>query len=104
MFGVAVVETTNNLTAGTAAGGVNTEATGSNYASIVLGGQAFGVPHMTAVAATGSPYAPKVTILDAPDKSDIYGQRTIASFKTFYTAKQLNPAFYRVVWSKSNFA
>jgi hypothetical protein len=59
---------------------------------------------MTAVAATGSPYAPKVTILDAPDKSDIYGQRTIASFKTFYTAKQLNPAFYRVVWSKSNFA
>ncbi len=25
-------------------------------------------------------------------------------FKTFYTAKQLNPAFYRVVWSKSNFA
>lgn len=104
LFGVSVIETTNNLTAGTAAFGVNTEATGSNFASIVLGGQAFGVPHMTAVAATGSPYAPKVTILDAPDKSDIYGQRTIASFKTFYTAKQLNPAFYRVVWSKSNFA
>lgn len=104
LFGVSVIETTNNLTAATAAYGVNTEATGSNYASIVLGGQAFGVPHMTAVAATGSPYAPKVTILDAPDKSDIYGQRTIASFKTFYTAKQLNPAFYRVVWSKSNFA
>jgi N4-gp56 family major capsid protein len=104
LFGVSVIETTNNLTAGTAAYGVDTEAAGSNYASIVLGGQAFGVPHMTAVAATGSPYAPKVTILDAPDKSDIYGQRTIASFKTFYTAKQLNPAFYRVVWSKSNFA
>lgn len=104
LFGVSVIETTNNLTAGTAAYGVDTEATGSNFASIVLGGQAFGVPHMTAVAATGSPYAPKVTILDAPDKSDIYGQRTIASFKTFYTAKQLNPAFYRVIWSKSNFA
>jgi len=104
LFGVSVIESTNNLTAGTAAYGVDTTATGSNYASIVLGGQAFGVPHLTAIAATGSPYAPKVTILDAPDKSDIYGQRTYASFKTFYTAKQLNPAFYRVVWSKSNYS
>ena len=105
-FGVNVIETTNALSFGTAAPGVatNSTATGSVFASLLLGGQAFGVPHLTSIAANGSPFAPKVTVLDAPDKSDRYGQRTIVSFKSAFTAKALNQAFYRVIFSKSNYS
>ena len=82
----------------------NTVSTGAVYANVLLGGQAFGVPHLTAVAASGSPFAPKVTILDAADKSDPYGQRIVCSFKTFYAAKQLDTRFFRVLFSKSNYS
>ena len=74
------------------------------YGNVLLGGQAFGVPHLSAVAASGSPFSPKVTILDAADKSDPYGQRIVCSFKTFYAAKQLDPRFFRVLFSKSNYS
>ncbi|NBW18363.1 MAG: N4-gp56 family major capsid protein [Caulobacteraceae bacterium] len=105
-FGINCIETTNALSFGTAAPGVatNSTATGSVFASLLLGGQAFGVPHLTSIAANGSPFAPKVTVLDAPDKSDRYGQRTIVSFKSAFTAKALNQAFYRVIFSKSNYS
>jgi len=90
----------------TAADGVANAATASAavYGNVLLGGQAFGVPHLTAVAASGSPFAPKVTILDAADKSDPYGQRVVCSFKTFYAAKQLDTRFFRVLFSKSNYS
>ena len=106
IFGCTVVETTNALSFGTAASGANTAstATGGVHAALLLGGQAFGVPHLTSIAANGSPFAPKVTVLDAPDKSDRYGQRTIVSFKSAFTAKALNPAFYRVIFSKTNYS
>jgi hypothetical protein len=45
-----------------------------------------------------------VTILDAADKSDPYGQRVVCSFKTFYAAKQLDTRFFRVLFSKSNYS
>ena len=54
---------------------------------------------------TGLMYAiEKVTVLDSPDKSDRYGQRTIVAFKSAFTAKALNSAFYRVIFSKTNYA
>ena len=111
LFGVTVIESTNNLTTATGAKGVNTESTSSAgvtsgpvHAAVLLGGQAFGVPHLTSIAANGSPFAPKVTVLDAPDKSDRYGQRTIVSFKSAFTAKALNSDFYRVIFSKTNYS
>jgi N4-gp56 family major capsid protein len=106
LFGASVIETTNALSFGTAANGANTAstATGAVHAALLLGGQAFGVPHLTTIAAYGSPFAPKVTVLDGPDKSDRYGQRTIVSFKSSFTAKALNSAFYRVIFSKTNYS
>ena len=106
LFGVSVISSTNVQTFNTSASGVGeaTNSTGAGYANILLGGGAFGVPSLSAVAATGSPFAPKVTILDAADKSDPYGQRIVASFKTFYAAKQLDTRFFRVLFSKSNYA
>ena len=111
LFSVNVIESTNNLTTATGAKGVNTESTSSAgvtsgpvHAAVLLGGQAFGVPHLTTIAANGSPFAPKVTVLDAPDKSDRYGQQTIVSFKSAFTAKALNSAFYRVIFSKTNYS
>jgi len=106
LFGVSVVSSTNILSFATSASGVATASTAGNagYANIILGGGAFGVPSLSSLAASGSPFAPKVTILDAADKSDPYGQRVVASFKTFYAAKQLDPRFFRVIFSRSNYS
>jgi N4-gp56 family major capsid protein len=106
LFGVSVISSTNVQTFNTSASGVGeaTVSTGAVYANVLLGGGAFGVPSLSSVAASGSPFAPKVTILDAADKSDPYGQRVVASFKTFYAAKQLDPRFFRVLFSKSNYS
>jgi N4-gp56 family major capsid protein len=106
LFGVSVISSTNVQTFNTSASGVaeTTNSTGAAYANVLLGGGAFGVPSLSSVAASGSPFAPKVTILDAADKSDPYGQRVVASFKTFYAAKQLDPRFFRVLFSKSNYS
>jgi N4-gp56 family major capsid protein len=106
LFGVSVISSTNVQTFNTSASGVteNTVATGAAYANVLLGGGAFGVPSLSSVAASGSPFAPKVTIIDAPDKSDPYGQRIVASFKSLYAAKQLDPRFFRVLFSKSNYS
>jgi N4-gp56 family major capsid protein len=106
LFGVSVISSTNVQTFNTSASGVGeaTVSTGAAYANVLLGGGAFGVPSLSSVAASGSPFAPKVTILDAADKSDPYGQRVVCSFKTFYAAKQLDPRFFRVLFSKSNYS
>ena len=106
LFGVSVISSTNVQTFATAAAGVADVATANAavYGNVLLGGGAFGVPSLSSVAASGSPFAPKVTIIDAPDKSDPYGQRIVASFKTFYAAKQLDPRFFRVLFSKSNYS
>ena len=106
LFGVSVISSTNVQTFATAAAGVADVATSNAavYGNVLLGGGAFGVPSLSSVAASGSPFAPKVTIIDAPDKSDPYGQRIVASFKTFYAAKQLDTRFFRVLFSKSNYS
>jgi N4-gp56 family major capsid protein len=106
LFGVSVISSTNVQTFATAAAGIANVASASaaGYANVLLGGGAFGVPSLSSLAASGSPFAPKVTILDAADKSDPYGQRVIASFKTFYAAKQLDPRFFRVIVAKSNYS
>ena len=106
LFGVSVISSTNVQTFATAAAGVADVATANAavYGNVLLGGGAFGVPSLSSVAASGSPFAPKVTIIDAPDKSDPYGQRIVASFKTFYAAKQLDTRFFRVLFSKSNYS
>jgi N4-gp56 family major capsid protein len=109
LFGVSVISSTNVQTFNTSASGiaensVGTTGVNTGYANVLLGGGAFGVPSLSSLAASGSPFAPKVSILDAPDKSDPYGQRIVASFKTFYAAKQLDPRFFRVIFSKSNYS
>ena len=109
LFGVSVISSTNVQTFNTSASGiaelsVGTTGVNTGYANVLLGGGAFGVPSLSSIAASGSPFAPKVTILDAADKSDPYGQRIVASFKTFYAAKQLDPRFFRVIVAKSNYS
>ena len=106
LFGVSVISSTNVQTFNTSASGIgeSTVSTGAVYGNVLLGGGAFGVPSLSSVAASSSPFAPKVTIIDAPDKSDPYGQKIIASFKTFYAAKQLDTRFFRAIFAKSNYS
>ena len=106
LFGCKVVSSTNVQTFATAAAGVASASTAGQavYGNLLLGGNAFGVPSLSSIVASGSPFAPKVTILDAADKSDPYGQRVVASFKTFYAAKQLDTTFFRAIFAKSNYS
>jgi N4-gp56 family major capsid protein len=109
LFGVSVISSTNVQTFNTSSSGiaensVGTTGVNTGYANILLGGGAFGVPNLSGIASSGSPFSPKVTILDAADKSDPYGQRVVASFKTFYAAKQLDTRFFRVIVAKSNYS
>ncbi|NDC49728.1 MAG: N4-gp56 family major capsid protein [Micrococcales bacterium] len=106
LFGCKVVSSTNVQTFATAAAGVASASTAGQavYGNLLLGGNSFGVPSLNSVVASGSPFAPKVTILDAADKSDPYGQRVVASFKTFYAAKQLDTTFFRAIFAKSNYS
>ena len=106
LFGCKVISSTNVQTFATAAAGVASASTAGNivYGNLMLGGNSFGVPSLSSIVASGSPFAPKVTILDAADKSDPYGQRVVASFKTFYAAKQLDTTFFRAIFAKSNYS
>ena len=106
LFGCKVVSSTNVQTFATATAGVASASTAGNavYGNLLLGGNAFGVPSLNSIVANGSPFSPKVTILDAADKSDPYGQRIVASFKTFYAAKQLDTTFFRAIFAKSNYS
>jgi N4-gp56 family major capsid protein len=106
LFGVSVISSTNVQTFNTSASGIgeSTVSTGAVYGNVLLGGGAFGVPSLSSIVASGSPFAPKVTIIDAPDKSDPYNQRIVASFKTFYAAKQLDTRFFRAIFAKSNYS
>jgi len=106
LFGCKVVSSTNVQTFATATAGVASASTAGQavYGNLILGGNAFGVPSLNSIVASGSPFSPKVTILDAADKSDPYGQRVVASFKTFYAAKQLDTTFFRAIFAKSNYS
>jgi len=106
LFGCKVVSSTNVQTFATATAGVASASTAGQavYGNLLLGGNAFGVPNLSSIVANGSPFSPKVTILDAADKSDPYGQRVVASFKTFYAAKQLDTTFFRAIFAKSNYS
>jgi len=106
LFGCKVVSSTNVQRFATSGSGVadTTNSTGVVYGNLLLGGNAFGVPSLSSIVANGSPFSPKVTILDAADKSDPYGQRVVASFKTFYAAKQLDTTFFRAIFAKSNYS
>jgi len=106
LFGCKVVSSTNVQTFATAAAGVASASTAGQavYGNLLLGGNSFGVPSLNSVVASGSPFSPKVTILDAADKSDPYGQRVVASFKTYYAAKQLDTTFFRAIFAKSNYS
>jgi N4-gp56 family major capsid protein len=62
-------------------------ASGSNYASIYLGREAFGCPELSNKRAGGSPMGPRMTILNQADKADILNRNTFIGWKAYYGAK-----------------
>ena len=78
-------------------GGGGTAATNDIHATIFLGSEAYGCPDLS----SQSPFSPKVEIVDTADKSDPLNQLTTCSFKTFWTALRLNPAYYLIMRSKT---
>jgi N4-gp56 family major capsid protein len=101
IYGARIVEQTNSFIAlgsATAAdrnvyatSGGNGTGTGKNvYSSILLGGEAFGVPQLSG----DNPFSPSVDILDKADKSDPHNQNVIVAAKAYFTALRLNPNYY----------
>ena len=91
--------------ASSAGGGVTT---GKDViASIFLGNEAFGIPHLTG----DDPLSPKIVITDTPDKADPLNQLVTVGVKIFFTALRLaagntgstgNPVWYLVHRTKTS--
>jgi N4-gp56 family major capsid protein len=70
------------------------------FASIYCGQQAWGTPIM----AGGSPFSPRIIIVDTPDKSDPGNQTTTVTWKSYWTSVLLNALWVVVYRSRSLFA
>ena len=109
-YGVKFVETTNpfvstgSITVSNryiySTAGTNTLLSGAKvYATMFLGGDAYGVPMLTG----DSPMSPKVIITDSADKADPLNQTVTVGFKSYWAALRLNPSYYCIFRSKSGF-
>ena len=98
LYGVRFVEDTNPWRSGVANdSAIDTyDAAGAGFATIFLGGEAFGVPALSG----DSPMSPSIQIVDTPDKKDPLNQVITVGFKTMYTAKVLTPNYYIRYFSK----
>lgn len=99
--GLRFVEATNPFREAATNGTEGTfSAAGPIFTSVVLGGEAFGVPELTG----GSPFSPQVIITDKPDKSDPLNQTVNVGFKTYWTAKELNVDNFVLLRSRTRYA
>lgn len=102
LYGARYVEHTQPWIEDGAAGAENTYAAAGNIFSVItLGMEAFGVVEL---AGGNSPYAPSMTILDKPDKSDPHNQFIVTSWQAYFAAKALQEVRYTVTRCKSTFA
>lgn len=82
--GGAFIESTNPWTE-TQAGGYGTfTANGGIYTTLYIGDDAFGTVRISSNVAGGDPAAPKITVLDEPDKYDPYNQLVMGAWKAYY--------------------
>lgn len=86
--GVAYVEATNPWVEGATYGTESTTDPGDGliYSTIYLGADAFGIPNLTNKTAGGTQQAPKLIILNTPDKADPLNQKTCLGWKSFFGA------------------
>lgn len=98
LYGVRFVEDTQPWRVDAAANGNHDTyaASGNAFATLFLGGEAFGVPALSG----DSPMSPSIQIVDTPDKKDPLNQVITVGFKTMYTAKVLTPEYYIRYFSK----
>jgi N4-gp56 family major capsid protein len=86
--GAAFIEGTNPWQE--AAGGYGTySAAGNIFSVLYLGDEAFGTVRLSTNVAGGDPAAPKITVLDQPDKSDRYNQIVAGAWKVYYGAMMI---------------
>ena len=81
--GIAFIESTNPWQE--VSGGYGTyNAAGNIYTNLYIGDDAIGTIMISDKKAGSSPAAPKIVILDQPDKSDPYNQTIIGAWKSYY--------------------
>lgn len=79
------------------------------YSSVYLGKDAFGIPNLTNKQAGGTQSAPKLIILNTPDKADPLNQLTTIGWKSFFGAASFITSVtgerphYAVLRTKSTF-
>jgi N4-gp56 family major capsid protein len=82
--GGAFIESTNPWQESQASGYGTYDNTGTVFTSMYLGDDAYGTVRISTNVAGGDPAAPKITVLDEPDKSDPYNQKVIGAWKAYY--------------------
>ena len=82
-------------------GAENTYASaGGIYSSVALGSEEFGVVNL----ASQSMLAPKIIVVDRPDKTDVLNQTTCVGWKAFFTVKTLKEDWACVVRSQTTYS
>jgi len=91
MYGARFVETTNPwMTKESATADdefIYDGSTGDVYSTFVFGQNAYGVPDLSGM----SPMAPRVSVVQGPDKADPLNQTTLCGWKTYYAALYTQP-------------
>ena len=81
--GGAMIESTNPWQE--SAGGYGTyNSSGGIFTNLYVGDDAFGTVMISDKKAGSSPAAPKIVVLDQPDKSDPYNQKVVGAWKAYY--------------------
>jgi N4-gp56 family major capsid protein len=100
LYGARYVEHTNPWIENGAGSEGAYVANGNIFSVVTLGDEAFGCVDL---AGGNSPYAPSMTILDKPDKSDPHNQFIVTAWQAYFKAKALAQKRYAVTRCKTTF-
>tara|TARA_S200002703_G_scaffold159632_2_gene173835 strand:- start:4437 stop:5396 length:960 start_codon:yes stop_codon:yes gene_type:complete len=100
LYGCRVLETNQGFRSESTGSQYSYSASGDTYSSFVFGRNAYGVPELN----SQSPFSPQVIIADTADKSDPGNLKTVVTYKSFYTAKTLQPKWVAEIYSGTAFS
>lgn len=110
LYGLRIVEATNAFreannaqyvdTSAATTGGVTNTTAGPIYSCLIIGADAFGICPIAGDSLT----APRMIILDQPDKLDPLNQLKVIGYKQYYMSQLLNALFVINLRTKSRFS
>lgn len=97
LFGCKIIQHTNPFRSSSQ---YTYSSSGNVFSNFVFGANAYGAPSLD----SESPFAPKMTIVDTPDKSDPLNQKLLIGWKCFYASEVLKPESIVEIYSETAYA